>query len=445
MKSYPTKYCLFFLFFYCSTSFAETRLDHHLLGESLRVGDFSTAMSQLNSIADKRKDNGPYQLLLAIVNNRSGNHKKALEAIQVAQGRHSYSHPRLNFEAGWASLILGDYQAAVEHLTAFLNKRPNHETAAELHEIAKAQLESNKSKEPRKQSDKFKAWFGLNFGYNDNVIGLGQDQARPSDVSNEAALYATLLGNLSYQENFGEKNALLLNYRLSSNFYEELGRYNSQLHTLSTSYRRVLTNKLGVEAKVDLSDYLLDGDSFRHQIGASSRIHYRANPRNRSSAGLQYINSNFNFTPFSASLNRDSDSRSAFFSHQISHQNSRASFDFDFGESSSLGSEFDHDFYGFGIKVTHWCNRLENILTKGRAVLQISARYRSYDYSNSSVFSLSGVSRDDDQHQYGASLSVPISEFFSLYVAYFRTRNISNISIYNYSQNQTSFGFNHRF
>lgn len=436
---------------------------------AMEAGNYDVAKPLVDSIINETSY-GDVLVLKIIIENRLGNYEEAIKVVETDNKNHSEKNPIFHLEAAFAYIKLDKPAPAIDHLNTYLQDQPNHAKANEL--LARAYAlqgnfeESRKYYKTAKQLDssidvpdrktllaitapesygEFKNWATINFGYNDNVVILGENQPLPAGITDKGAFYTGLLANLGYVYHSSGSSSIAINYQGSFRFYEDLSQFNSQFHRISGVLQHKLSDKLGISLLGEVNDYLLDGDDLRTQFVLKPDLYYRWNKKNRSLIEYRYTDSDYKFDSLTPALDRDSDNDDLSLSHELAMTSSRLTLGLNYQGNTAKGTEDDYTSYGIFGQYNYWLQPVKNRFFSGRPVIQVSGSYADKDYDNSSVFSVDTSTRKDDVGRYGLALYLPVNKKVSFNIRYFRIDNNSNVPFYDYSTNDIGIGILGRF
>lgn len=435
----------------------------------MEVGNYETAKRLIDRILEKKQSDEAI-LLKVIVENRLGNYAESVRVIESEKINTTNTHPRIHLEVGWAYLMLERPEPAIAQLRIYLQNQPNDAKGTELLARAYArqgnfddswdlyksakELDNTISVPERKTLiaitrpdtyGEFNNWASINFGYNDNVVILGENQPLPAGISDKGAFYTNLFANLGYKYHWNKKTTAAINYQGSFRFYDDLSQFNYQFHRISGLIQQKLSDKLGISLLGEVNDYRLDGDDFRTQLVLKPDLYYRWNKKNRSIIEYRYTDSDYKFNSLTPALDRDSDNDHLSLSHELAMQDSRLTLGLNYQGNTAKGREDDYDSFGVFGQYNYWFSSIKNRLFSGRPVIQISGSYAARDYDNISVFSTDSSAREDDVGRFGLAFYLPVNKAVNFNIKYFRIDNNSNVPFYDYSTNDIGIGFMGRF
>ncbi len=393
------------------------------------------ALVQLRRLEEERPGEAKTSELTGRAYLGKGDHQHALAAFAEAETRDPAFLPRMKSYRAIISAGRGERKAATREVFELLR---DHQNSA-IGRVAKQNL----AQAVLKSLDKpWAVTAQVYFGYNDNVIGLGDDIPLPAGISDQDSPLLGLTASASYRWRPDAESVLSIGYDLDAGIYSQLRDFDFDIHTVAAEYGRRLGNGLAGALNTHFSVARVDGDGYRNQVGLRPALAYRWSPLTVSELNLNYQRNDYRFTPFSAAMDRDGDSFTLGLHQQLTppgtdwvltgglfagrHRADGADFDFD---RVTLLAGAQHPL-GYGLEG------------------ELAASYSRERYDNlNSLAGPTGLAfrRKDDITRLSAILRWPVHTGVTVFARYDYTGVDSNIGFYEYQQHSVASGVRLRF
>ena len=360
-----------------------------------------------------------------------GNFKLAESLLQEAVQRDpALSSTALVFLA-LVARARGDQEAIARHLGSLMEDNPDSPFAQRLRKQA-ALL----AKEEGRAARPFQLTLSASGGYNDNVIALGKGVSLPSDISDEAAAFSQSTLDASYAWELAPEDTLLGGYRLLSTVYDGLSSFDLIDHFMYVDFRHDFGPNWTGTFRLSDEFTQVGGDNFRNQVALRPALLWRSMDWNFVELAYGYFNADYYF-PTTSVLNRDSETHTValtdFFRIPGWPLHGRLGYFHLWTDAG--GADYDYESDGLVVGLTAYPLRE---LTVEAFYARIWTRYDNLN-------SLSGTTgfafkRMDDVDLVTAQLTWSFFDWLEAFVRYDYTKDVSNISFFNFDQNRWSGG-----
>lgn len=476
-------------------------------GRKSQAGDFAGAEASFAAAIAAAPEDGRGHVLRGYALGQLRRYQEAVDSLQRAQAL-GIAQPRLLFELGRAAVESGQWRIAADALEAYEARRPGlgvvallrgraelgrgdlaaaedhlneairrdrrhaNEAGVQLARVAaargdtaaatdrlaevRAELDSALRRAPGPRSaDRApgKPWsvsVSAGAGYNDNVIGLGDSQPLPGDISRQDAGILQQQAQASYGFRIDPSSTLNVSYGLAAVENLGLSRFNQVDNQITADYARRLTDRVGVALRVGGGHLLVGGDSFRSQIGGRLSAAYRWSDSSITEIAYAYARNDFHIDPVVAAFDRDGHSHGIALSQVFALPDSgaRVLLGIGLGRNQTSGSDFESTggslLGAFSVPIPLRIAGIELV-----PVAQVSATFAVEDFDNPSVLTAAtpggAFARQDRVARITGAVTVPLRQGLDLYIGHAFTHNGSNIAVFDYDQHVVSGGLTVRF
>jgi len=476
-------------------------------GRRSRAGDFAGAEASFAAAVAAAPEDGRGHVLRGYALVQLRRFPDAVDSLQRAQAL-GIAQPRLLFELGRAAVESGQWRVAADALEAYEARRPGlgvvallrgraelgrgdlaaaeaqlseavrrdrrytneagiqlarvaaarGDTAAAAERLAQVRSDLNDAlrRAPGPRSpDRApgKPWsvsVSAGAGYNDNVIGLGDSQPLPGDISRQDAGILQQQAQASYGFRLDPSSTLNLSYGLAATENLGLSRFNLVDNQITADYARRLTERVGVALRVGGGHLLVGGDSFRSQVGGRLSAAYRWSDASVTEIAYAYAYNDFHINPVVAAFDRDGHSHGVALSQVFALPDSgaRVLLGVGVGRNQTTGSDFESTggslLGAFSVPVPIKIAGIELV-----PVAQVAAAFAVEDFDNASVLTTAtpggAFARQDRVARISGAVTVPLRLGLELYFGHTFTHNGSNIAVFDYDQHVASGGLTIRF
>ncbi|MBI4970012.1 MAG: hypothetical protein HZC25_18010 [Rhodospirillales bacterium] len=462
--------------------------------EALRASDFALAARHSRDAIKADPTDGHAHFLSAIAANREGRFADALAALDTA-AKLGNSSPEMAFEGGWALGGIGLNVDAINELNRYERMRPGSAAtsallartyaASEFHGSALRHSAEAKRRDPAltpamllleaklaaDQGDRAKAeqignqiladypqslearrikqaqtrgaksgkpWEvhgEISFGFDSNVIGIGDEITRPSTISRQNSLFSHIAAGTSYTIATDPRGSLTFGYDGGGTVNFQVDGFNSHSHTPYLEYARRLSERWIGKVMIGANASFVEGDGLYSVsgIGQASAM-YQWEPGSATEIKAAIVGTGFEMNPAMWEQNRDGVTYSL---GAIHHQRVPGTkLDLRAGPTVSMAvtEGSDHDYVGFGLQIG-----ARHPLWWG-VVGDIGYSYTHTWYSHPHSYTNFIDDRDDDVHRFAARLTRPITGNITAFLRYDYLHQESNIVLYSYGQHQAAIG-----
>jgi len=360
----------------------------------------------------------------------------ALEAFAEAERRDPSLAPAMASYRAIIAANRGQLRKALAEVAGLINTYPDSPLGRNARQgLTRAVLQSLD-----------KPWsvsLALYGGYDDNVVGLGNDLPLPGGISDQGSGYVALDLGAGYRWTPTPESFVSVGYGLRAAHFFDLSAFDSDEHTLTAEYARRILPRLAGSLRGFFEYLQADGDAFRRRAGVRPSLVYRWAESSLTELAFTYADDDYKFTSLNPFQNRDGQSYGLSVYHRFAPpvEGMSVTLGAFATRNQSDGSDFDFDALGVLGSVGYqlpW-HGLESEVA-------LSVARNDYDNPNS----LAGpagfaFSRDDDVLQFNVVLRLPVHQGVTAYARYDYRRYDSNVIFYDFEQNVVSAGLNMRF
>lgn len=348
--------------------------------------------------------------------------------------------PTASFYLGNVAVARGDTNAAGVALGDILKDAPGSNIGRALRSKLQQAQDAERAGSGRKP---WSLYAGFSVGTNSNAIGIGNGIVLPSDISSRRSNYAVYDIGGRYQWEFSDRRALVVGYGASHQRYSNLDGINSLAHNVFARYSHPLTET--IVARIDATGAIIgvDGETSLRSGGLQPAISFRLFENVQAEAFVGHTNANYRSpTTNAAVLNRDSITRTYGGKVTFVLPSVRTSIDVGYVRTinDADGGDYDYEGHRYSLGATT------------RLPLQITANV-NYAFANNNYQNLNslaptnppgafafGFARRDRVKTFGLRLSRPFIGPTTVFLQAQRTVNHSNISAFNYNQDDIRLG-----
>lgn len=455
----------------------------------LKANRYEQAVEQFRKATQADPADRDAAFYLAATYNRMGRHAdayiglKALEAIK-------YRNAELDFEIGWSLMGLGRAQTCVIRLERYEKNVPGRALAAEFlgrcltmlgrYAEAETRLREALARDPASKSrvdlllaqlqhargDKQAAnasidaimrgdsdigralrdgqaalaglapppETGLRFvasaaiGYNDNVIGLGNTQPLPTDISSKGSAFTRASFGVSNTVQFDPQTRGSVGYGLLIDRYDELKIADLDDHFIYADVAHRVNESLAVSLRVSQQFTYLDGSHFRTQPSIRPAVAYRFAADSVTEAAYIFAKPDYKGTAANPVFERDGDIHVWSLSHLIQPPDSPWSGSLGYAHTANRaeGADFASRSDGFSAALRYSFDK--------RTTLTLGANVGQSRYDNPNSLTGFVSTRRDKPTSLFAQFNGPLTDKLRYYLQFQSSRSHSNITFYDYQQ-----------
>ncbi len=321
------------------------------------------------------------------------------------------------------------------------DRTPRREIYAELLDLAETDPERLAGIDFQIEERPLAEWqalAALSFGYNSNVVGLGDGQALPTDISSEASPVSRVLLDLFWRTRLDGDAVLAIGAQAGFDRYRNVHSLDSDRGMIWTEYARKLGEEMLLSARL-LGDVYLQDDEYVRGRGATRLAGtWRWHEQYWTELALDYAYADFDDVSF-PTFDRDGSLYSLSLNQSVALPS--------WGTILTLGAAHDiQDTDGSDYDYTG--NRLtfaaHTELTDG-LVLGLGAGIGWLNFENPNSLTGFTQARDDRITWLQGRLGWTMRENLELFASYSLTDNHSNIAFYRYDRHETMAGVALRF
>ncbi len=414
------------------------------------LGEFDKALKVIGMAEGENINPGQTAFIKGLILRGMDNNTAAVESFDNAAQKSPELVSAADYQAGQAYLKENNLDDAEQRFKNVIEKSPDTDMAVFSRDFL-AQIE-----EKRREQRQFRAYAGLHYQYDDNVVLKPEDNDIAINIADESDYRKVITVGLEYVPKPRRTLDYTAHYSLYMNFHNDLSQYDYQQHTfvLDPSYRINEQSRADLVLKYSYS--LVDDSKYLSKIAVNPTFTKSIGKDDTIQVYAGYQKKNFLDAVTVEADNRDADEYSLNINwfHFFSQEKGVL---FPFMEEYDL-SFFakNRGYFNLFYKLstdradgTNW-DLLANKITATLLVpllkdwkLRLTGDISYHDYKK--IHSTFGVHRKDVIYDAFALLYYRLKNNLDLQFLYNHLRDDSNIALYDYSRNVYSIGVEWRY
>lgn len=413
----------------------------HLGLASARLGrrEFEAALTQLDALTPSASRSAAAQQLRGLGLYHLGREREAGEAFGRVVSSSGELAPRAHLYLASLDMKTGRLSAARGELEDLVRARSGTSIGVTADRMLRA-LE----RPVRKERLPGKGWrhrADLAAGYDSNVIGLGDQQVLPAQISREDAAFTSLAISGETQRIMDSESRWWAAYGVGARFNNDLSPFDTAFLSLSGGWRRALKHRRALSVGGGFSQDFLDDRWFSKAVQISPEFTFYANDEVSTSVYYSLTDRDYTGTVFPQFFSRDGVTNEVglTLSYRPDQSPWRLSARYGRGRINTDGSDFDTSFDLFVVGAGR------SIGSRTDATAYIG--YENDDYTNANSRSAAGARREDDilTAGFGFAYSLRRSPEWKLVGDFQHRRNSSNIGLFDYDRDIVTIGIRRYF
>jgi len=414
------------------------------------LGEFDKALKVIEMAEGENINPGQTAFIKGLILRGMDNNTAAVESFDNAAQRSAELVSAADYQAGQAYLKENNLDDAEKRFKNVIEKSPDTDMAVFSRDFL-AQIE-----EKRREQRQFRAYAGLHYQYDDNVVLKPEDNSIAITISDESDYRKVITVGLEYVPTPRRTLDYTAHYSLYANFHNDLSQYDYQRHTfvLNPSYR------INEQSRADLvlrySYHLVDDSKYLSKFAINPTFTKSLGKDSTIQAYVGYQKKNFLSDVTVEADNRDADEYSLNLNWFYFFKQEKGVL-FPFMEEYDLSffaknKGYFNLFYKLSAdraEGTNW-DLLANKVTATLLVpllenwkLRLTGDFSYHDYQKK--HSTFGVFRTDYIYDAFALLYYRFQKNLDLQFLYNHVRDDSNIALFDYSRNVYSIGIEWRY
>lgn len=350
------------------------------------------------------------------------NYAKAEASLRDSVARDPSSKARVDLYLTQVQLERGDAQAADTTLAGVLRADSDVGRALRDGQAALAALT------PPPADTGLRMSASLSYGYNDNVIGLGNTMPLPTDISGKDSGFLRAGVGVSYTHAFSEKTRGSIGYGGLFERYDEFKTANLDDHFVFADIAHRLNERLALSLRASYQVTYLGGTRFREQPALRPAVAYRWNDSMVTEVSYTYAEPDYVARSIAPQFERDGHINAFSISHLLQRPGSpwSGSISYAHTENRPLGADFQSEGDSVSLAVRYQF--------APRTHLTFSASMSEERYANANSLTGFASRRLDRPVGMSAQFTAPLSEKMHYFIQLQSGSSHSNIALFDYKQ-----------